>query len=107
MALTNEDILNAVSEMSVMQIVELISAMEEKFGVTAAAATVVGAFIDPIVPVAGSNAINKALVTTGKWAVKTAIAGKSAAYIVDDIVSPIVEGVAETLPKKHTEEDTI
>ena len=40
MSLTNEDILNAVSEMSVMQIVELISAMEEKFGVTAAAATV-------------------------------------------------------------------
>ena len=40
MALTNEDMLNAVSEMSVMQIVELISAMEEKFGVTAAAATV-------------------------------------------------------------------
>ena len=40
MALTNEDILNAVSEMSVMQIVELISAMVEKFGVTAAAATV-------------------------------------------------------------------
>ena len=39
MALTNEDILNAVSEMSVMQIVELISAMEEKFGVTAAAAS--------------------------------------------------------------------
>src|SRR5690554_7896045 len=38
MALTNEDILNAVSEMSVMQIVELITAMEEKFGVTAAAA---------------------------------------------------------------------
>jgi len=43
MALTNEDILNAVSEMSVMQIVELISAMEEKFGVTAAAATVAAA----------------------------------------------------------------
>ena len=41
MALTNEDIINAVSEMSVMQVVELISAMEEKFGVTAAAATVV------------------------------------------------------------------
>lgn len=40
MALTNEDILNAVAEMSVMQIVELITAMEEKFGVTAAAATV-------------------------------------------------------------------
>ncbi|WP_017939175.1 50S ribosomal protein L7/L12 [Zestomonas thermotolerans] len=38
MALTNEDIINAVSEMTVMQVVELIKAMEEKFGVTAAAA---------------------------------------------------------------------
>ena len=43
MALTNEDIISAVSEMSVMQIVELIKAMEEKFGVTAAAATVAAA----------------------------------------------------------------
>lgn len=40
MALTNEQILDAISEMSVMQIVELITAMEEKFGVTAAAAAV-------------------------------------------------------------------
>lgn len=38
MSLTNEDIINAVSDMSVMQVVELIKAMEEKFGVTAAAA---------------------------------------------------------------------
>lgn len=42
MALTNEDIISAVSEMSVMQIVELIKAMEEKFGVTAAAAVAAG-----------------------------------------------------------------
>ena len=42
MALTNEDIINAVSEMSVMQVVELIKAMEEKFGVTAAAAVAAG-----------------------------------------------------------------
>ena len=42
MALTNEDIINAASEMSVMQVVELIAAMEEKFGVSAAAAVVAG-----------------------------------------------------------------
>ena len=42
MTLTNEDIINAVSEMSVMQVVELISAMEEKFGVSAAAAVAAG-----------------------------------------------------------------
>lgn len=40
MALSKEDILTAISEMSVMDIVELISAMEDKFGVSAAAATV-------------------------------------------------------------------
>ena len=42
MALSNEDIINAVSEMSVMQVVELIKAMEEKFGVSAAAAAAAG-----------------------------------------------------------------
>ncbi|MEO4047011.1 50S ribosomal protein L7/L12 [Pseudomonas sp. CAU 1711] len=47
MALTNEDIINAVSEMSVMQIVELIKAMEEKFGVTAAAAVAAGPAAGP------------------------------------------------------------
>ncbi|SFX68615.1 50S ribosomal protein L7/L12 [Marinospirillum alkaliphilum] len=42
MALTKEDILNAIAEMSVMEVVELVSAMEEKFGVSAAAAVVAG-----------------------------------------------------------------
>ena len=42
MALTKEDIINAVAEMSVMDVVELIEAMEEKFGVSAAAAVVSG-----------------------------------------------------------------
>lgn len=37
MALSNEDILNAIADMSVMDVVELVSAMEEKFGVSAAA----------------------------------------------------------------------
>ena len=37
--LTNEDILNAIADMSVMNVVELVSAMEEKFGVSAAAVT--------------------------------------------------------------------
>ena len=37
MALSNDDILNAIADMSVMDVVELVSAMEEKFGVSAAA----------------------------------------------------------------------
>ncbi len=43
MALSREDILNAIAEMSVMDVVELVSAMEEKFGVSAQAAVAVAA----------------------------------------------------------------
>jgi len=38
MAVSKDDILEAISNMTVMEVVDLISAMEEKFGVTAAAA---------------------------------------------------------------------
>ena len=41
MALSKDEILDAIAAMSVMDVVELISAMEEKFGVTAAAAVAV------------------------------------------------------------------
>lgn len=38
MAIAKEEILDAIANMTVMEVVELISAMEEKFGVSAAAA---------------------------------------------------------------------
>jgi large subunit ribosomal protein L7/L12 len=43
MAVSKEDILETISNMSVMEVVDLISAMEEKFGVSAAAAVAVAA----------------------------------------------------------------
>ena len=49
MSLSKDDILNAIAEMSVMDVVELVEAMEEKFGVSAAAAVAVA-------PVAGAGA---------------------------------------------------
>ena len=50
MAVSREDILQAISDMSVMDVVELIKSMEEKFGVSAAAAVAVAA------PAAGGDA---------------------------------------------------
>lgn len=38
MALSKDDILNAIADMSVMDVVDLVAAMEEKFGVSAQAA---------------------------------------------------------------------
>ena len=43
MSVSKEDILEAIANMTVMDVVDLISAMEEKFGVTAAAAVAVAA----------------------------------------------------------------
>jgi large subunit ribosomal protein L7/L12 len=43
MAVSKEDILDTISNMSVMEVVDLISAMEEKFGVSAAAPVAVAA----------------------------------------------------------------
>ena len=51
MAITKEDILNAVAEMSVMDVCGLVEMMEEKFGVSAAAAVAVAAG-----PAAGGDA---------------------------------------------------
>ena len=50
MALSKDEILDAIAEMSVMDIVALVEAMEEKFGVSAAAAVAVAA------PAAGGDA---------------------------------------------------
>jgi len=43
MALSKEEVLDAIAEMSVMDVVELVSMMEEKFGVSAAAPVAVAA----------------------------------------------------------------
>jgi len=53
MALTKEDILNAIAEMPVMDLVDLIAAAEEKFGVSAAAAVAVAA------PAAAAEAVEE------------------------------------------------
>ncbi|AEI35569.1 MULTISPECIES: 50S ribosomal protein L7/L12 [Francisella] len=50
MSITKEDILNAVAEMSVMDVCDLVKMMEEKFGVSAAAAVAVAG------PAAGGEA---------------------------------------------------
>ena len=50
MSVSKDDILDAIANMSVMDVVELISAMEEKFGVSAAAAAVA------VAPAAGGDA---------------------------------------------------
>ena len=71
--MSKEDILEAIANMSVMDVVELIEAMEEKFGVSAAAAVAVAA---PGAGDAGAAAKEKTefdVVLTGAGANKVAV----------------------------------
>lgn len=115
MALTKEDIINAVAELSVMDIVDLISAMEEKFGVTAAVAAVAvaggdaGAVaeeqteFDVVLTAAGDKKVN--VIKAVRAA--TGLGLKEAKGMVDGAPATVKEGVskeeAETL-KKELEE---
>ncbi len=104
--MSKEDILNAIAEMSVMEIVELIEAMEEKFGVTAAAAVAAapaaaggdagGAAeekteFDVVLTAAGEKKVNVIKVVRAV----TGLGLKEAKGLVDGAPSPIKEGASK------------
>jgi len=106
MAVSKEDMLETISNMSVMEVVDLISAMEEKFGVSAAAAVAAA-------PAAGGDAgaaaaeeqteFDVVLASFGenKVGVIKAVRGatglglKEAKDLVESAPAPIKEGVAK------------
>ena len=104
MAVSKEDILDTISNMSVMDVVDLIEAMEEKFGVSAAAAVAAA----PVAAAGGEAAAEKDefdVVLTGfgdnKVAVIKAVRGitglglKEAKDLVESAPSPLKEGAAK------------
>ena len=107
MALSTDDILNAIAEMSVMEVVELVQAMEEKFGVSAAAAVAAapaaaggdagGAAaeekdeFDVILSGAGDKKVN---VIKAVRAI-TGLGLKEAKALVDEAPSPVKEGATK------------
>ncbi|RRJ82192.1 50S ribosomal protein L7/L12 [Aestuariirhabdus litorea] len=103
MALTKEDIINAVAEMSVKDVVELIEAMEEKFGVSAAAAVAVASAdaggaaaeeqteFDVVLTSAGDKKVN---VIKAVRAI-TGLGLKEAKAMVDGAPSTVKEGASK------------
>ena len=109
MALNKEKILEAISEMSVMDIVDLISAMEEKFGVSAAAPVAVAAAAPSSGEAEGSDEAEAAsgdllLAEVGDKKVDvikavrsiTGLGLKDAKGLVDGAPSVIKEGIPKT-----------
>ena len=114
MSITKDQIIEAVAAMSVMDVVELVSAMEEKFGVSAAAAVAVAAGpaadaaeekteFDVILKAAGANKV--AVIKAVRGA--TGLGLKEAKDLVESAPAALKEGIskddAEAL-KKSLEE---
>ena len=105
MAATKEDILEAVANMSVMDVVELISSMEEKFGVSAAAAVAVAAPADGGGGAAAEEQTEFNVVMTSfggnKVSVIKAVRGatglglKEAKALVESAPTPVKEGATK------------
>jgi large subunit ribosomal protein L7/L12 len=106
MALSKDDILNAIADMSVMDVVSLIEAMEEMFGVTAAAAVAAApaagggdagvaaeeqSEFDVILTAVGEKKVNVIKVVRAI----TGLGLKEAKGLVDNAPSSIKEGAAK------------
>lgn len=117
MALSKDDILNAIAEMSVMDVVALVEAMEEKFGVSAAAAVAAapaaaadaGAAaeekteFDVVLASAGEKKVNVIKAVRGI----TGLGLKEAKEMVDSAPSTVKEGISKAdaeAAKKELEE---
>lgn len=117
MSISKEDILNAVSDMSVMDVCDLVKSMEEKFGVSAAAAVAAA----PVAGATGAAAeeeqteFNVVLTSFGSNKIAvikvvrviTSLGLKEAKELVEGVPSPIKEGVskedAEKIKQQLTE----
>ena len=104
MAVSKDDILETIANMSVMDVVDLISAMEEKFGVSAAAAVAVAAGPAAAAPAAeeqtefdvvmtsfGDNKVNVIKAVRGI----TGLGLKEAKDMVEGVPSTIKEGASK------------
>ncbi|MBP1152894.1 MULTISPECIES: 50S ribosomal protein L7/L12 [Methylocaldum] len=104
MAVSKEDILETIANMTVMEVVDLISAMEEKFGVSAAAAVAVAAPAASAAPAAeektefdvvmtgfGDNKVNVIKVIRAI----TGLGLKEAKDLVEGVPSTVKEGVSK------------
>lgn len=104
MAISKDEILDAISNMTVMEVVDLISAMEEKFGVSAAAPVAVAAAAGPAAPaVEEQTEFNVIMTSFGEKKVDvikvirtiTGLGLKEAKDLVEGVPSTVKEAVSK------------
>ena len=105
MSISKDDILNAVADMSVMDVVALIEAMEEKFGVSASAAV---AAAGPAEAAEEQSEFNVVMTSFGekKVAVIKAVRGATGLGLKEakDLVESAPKAIKEGVEKAEAEE---
>ena len=107
MALTKDEIIEAIASMSVMDVVELVKAMEEKFGVSAAAAVVAGPAAGGAVAAEEKTEFDVTLKEVGANKIAVIKAVRTATGLglkeAKDLVESAPAKVKEGLPKEEAE----
>lgn len=109
MALSKEDILTAIAEMTVMDVVELVKAMEEKFGVSAQATVAMAAApAAEVAPVEEKTEFDVVLTSSGEKKVNVIKAVRTITSLglkeAKDLVDGAPATVKEALTKAEAEE---
>ena len=112
MALTNDEIITSVKEMSVLQLSELITTIEDTFGVTAAAPVAVAAAAGGAAEAEDQTEFSVMLLTHGDKKIQvikevraiTALGLKEAKALVDEAPKAVKEGIDKAEAEKIKEQ---
>lgn len=112
MALTNDEIITSVKEMSVLQLSELITTIEDTFGVTAAAPVAVAAAAGGAAEAEEQTEFSVMLLTHGDKKIQvikevraiTALGLKEAKALVDEAPKAVKEGIDKAEAEKIKEQ---
>ena len=106
MAITKEDLLETFANMTVTEIVDLISAIEEKFGVTAAVAVAAGpAAAEAAAPVEEQTEFNVVMTSHGANKINVIKVVRTITGLGLKEAKDMVEGVPSTVKEGASKED--
>ena len=105
MSLSNEQIVDAVAEKSLMEVMELVKAIEEKFGVSAAAPVAAAAAAGPAAAVEEQTEFNVILKSAGDKKVEVIKAVRAITGLGLKEAKDLVEGAPQTVKDAVSKDD--
>jgi large subunit ribosomal protein L7/L12 len=106
MSLTNEQIVDAIAEKSLMEVMELVKAIEEKFGVSAAAPVVAAGPAAAAAPVEEQTEFTVILKAAGEKKVEVIKAVRAITGLGLKEAKDLVEGAPQTVKEAVSKEDS-